>query len=421
MSSDRKKEIFVFALFALLIFLIHLPMEIVSDDLVNMEEQVMLSGLPKKWYFLFLFNGRFLTDGLAWFFYCVPYILWKMFDTVVWCILLVLIRRLFTDRSFRMLVVCAVLVLLFPILRYMASAGYIATMTNYIYTMTAMLIGITPVVKKVRKEMVSKKEIVLAALFLIYAENHDQTAMVAMGAFFLTGVLFFAEWKKNASEESRQSFRFCLRFLIYALIVYVLMYITPGHLYRIQIGDIYPYWLPGYETWPIWEKVWRGVATTFANLFFVQPVVFRVFCGLLIFLLLKNGAKKTAAALGFLLLGTAILEPDWFVIYYEYAVGMPDLHEIAYSPLGAIVSLCFFAVLILSVLQIRKADRDLGDRLFLLNILGFGSRFMMGLSSTLYLSSFRTFTAQLFCFIICDVLLAGKILGTMEMRGKTGE
>ena len=100
---------------------------------------------------------------------------------------------------------------------------------------------------------------------------------------------------------------------------------------------------------------------------------------------------------------------------------MPDLHEIAYSPLGAIVSLCFFAVMILSVLQIRKADRDLGDRLFLLNILGFGSRFMMGLSSTLYLSSFRTFTAQLFCFIICDVLLAGKILGTMEMRGKTGE
>lgn len=89
---------------------------------------------------------------------------------------------------------------------------------------------------------------------------------------------------------------------------------------------------------------------------------------------------------------------------------MPDLVDGAG---GVLFSVALFLSLILAVYAVGRGNERLGIVLFAINVLGFGSRFMMGMSPTLYISSFRTFTAQLFSFILCDVLLMQEILKSL--------
>ncbi len=360
--SVDKKKIALFLLFAVFLFLIRLPWEIK--------------------------------------------VVWKVIDTGFWCLLLYLIWQLFTRRSTVMLAVTSVLILLFPMSQYMASEGYIATTPKYLYTVIALLAGIAPAIRSLRGESVRKRDLILAALSLVYAESQDQTAVIAIVFFLLMGV---------------KKIRLCWGFFIYSLVVGILLLFIPGHIVFDITGALDPGILPDFQEWPVWYKGIRGICTTFANLFFYQPAVFLLYLFAQVFYLLLKGAKKSGILLGIIALAMYVFPMDRLVIVYEYAYGMPDLLPGRVNPAGVLLGAGVFAALVLAALRIGKIDTELGIRLFLLNILGFGSRFMMGLSPMLYMASYATFTAQLFCFIICDILLVEKILKMLSERGKENE
>lgn len=112
------------------------------------------------------------------------------------------------------------------------------------------------------------------------------------------------------------------------------------------------------------------------------------------------------------------LDYSIFIRFYDYTVGLPELVSVKENPAPLIVAIAIFILMILSVLSLYKTNRKLCIELMILNILGFGSRFMMGFSATLFASSYRTFTLQLICLLICDVLMVGRVLERVKLSSQ---
>ena len=127
MIKNLKKDsiylyIIIFLVFELAIFLIHLPMQIVSDDEVNIARGVFFNNVFSYIVERFQWNGKFMTDGMAFILYCFPFYVFKIFDSFIYGIMLYIIWNLFTDRSIRMLITSAMGITLFPIISYLGSA-----------------------------------------------------------------------------------------------------------------------------------------------------------------------------------------------------------------------------------------------------------------------------------------------------------
>ena len=406
----------ILLVFEVLIYCIHIPMGIVSDDAYHLEHGVLAENLFELIRGRFFSNGRFLTDGAAFFAYHLPFSAWKILDSGMYGVLLILIWRMFTDRSEEMFFICAGNLLMFPIYTLLQSAGYIATSANYIYTFTALLIGVFPVIKCIRQEHCHAVFYLLSLSGIVYTCNQDQMGVICIGAFFFICAVYLVRWIRN---QRREDFRVLLQstaYLLISLLVFGLMFLVPGHIERMKSTAEMEAYLPVYAEWSTGYKLYRGAATTFAWLFFSQPALLQLFClSLLVAVYIWNRRMIVFPVL-LLMLTTAVqgIDRECFVIIYEYAYHMPDLQEISTHPQAIIVSILIFILMILSVAALWNRCRDLCVSLFILNILGFGSRIMMGFSATIYASSFRTFTAQLLMFAICNILVAGKILERMR-------
>ncbi|MBQ6342118.1 MAG: hypothetical protein IJI41_03225 [Anaerolineaceae bacterium] len=408
--------------FELLIYHIHSGMGIISDDAVNAAMDVNWSNVATFIKGRFFSNGKFITDGLAFLLYCLPFNTWKLIDTLIYGVLLFLLWYMFTDHTNKMLFLSSVFLVLFPISQYMSSAGYINTTTVYVYTIVGLLLGILPVVMtshSVHTHSRIHTHLYLLSIFgLIYTSNQDQTGIIAIGFFFMTGLLNLYKWKIEHKVEYQRLFKLCSIYFISSLILYILSFMTPGHLNRMKDTGEMMFWLPEYANWSFFYKVYKGISTTFANIFFLQPTVFQFYCVVLLILvfILKREYVIFPAILNSILLSIRILDQERFIIYHSYSCGLPDLIPPDKDPSAILLSLIIFLLLIASVLSLWKPERDLCIYLIILNILGFGSRFMMGFSATIYASSYRTFTAQLFTFIIGEILLSNRIIYYIEKK-----
>lgn len=415
-GQDRIVLAVVSCIFIGLVWFLHMPMQIISDDAINVEYMKEVGGLFENIYYRYMSNGKCLTDGLAaTVSYMIPFTLWKVLDTMLYGVLLYLIWDLFTDRSARMMIVCGVAVLLFPFSTYLSSAGFIATTTNYVYTFLGILFGAAPLIKMCRGRKAGIFSYLFAFAGLVYAENQDQTAAIAIGLFLMFGGYYLVRWLRGQKEEDKRLVSQSFRFLVIAVLIYLWMFYMPGHIFRMTNDWEMDNYLPQFRDWTLSYKLYRGMATTFANLFFLQPTVYVIFCLLLIAHIFLYNRKQLwcGILLSVLALAANVLDKRWFITYPLYGAGMPDLTDGAGSVL---FSVALFLSLILAVYAVGRVNERLALVLFTINVLGFGSRIMMGMSPTLYISSFRTFTAQLFSFILCDVLLMQDILKSLKGR-----
>lgn len=267
----------VLAIFTFVILMIHKSMYIISDDMVNLDLGVNFSNvfsyIQNRYYHI----GKFMCDGMAFVLYCIPFKLWKILDTLAYVAMLLLIWDMFTDRTIKMLAVTATGICLFPITLYMSSAGYIMTTTNYIYPVIALLLAYVPVVRTMQGRRVYIIHYVLSVLGLIYASNQDQSGVVSIGGFLLICAVYLWSWKKEGVASSKSIFKLSLVYFALALAAYIFMFTTPGHLERMSSTVEMERWFPQYADWTIADKVYHGITTTFANIFYQRPTLFMWF------------------------------------------------------------------------------------------------------------------------------------------------
>ena len=387
----------IYLAFAVLIFIKHIPMSYVSDDMV-MALGVVDESLWEHFVLRYFQNGRICTDVLANVFYRMPMMVWKVFDTGVYVAIAMLLSYLFTKNTYKCVLVTCVLISLYPF-EYLSSAGYIATSTNYVYTILGILLILVPIKRNFSGQKVPVFMHIISFVSMIYVTNHDQTAMVLIGGLLLS-VLYAYRMKDHSCSILKV-------YLIVAICMYIFMFFMPGHINRMNSTAEMEYWLPQYAEWSFLEKLYHGYSATVAQLIFNNEVLFILFLCLLFVLALKSGGM-IHKIIGFIPLSVIffvnIVGRDKFV-HYDFV--LPDLLPLTHSTwswvpltLSIIVIFCVFYTVCQCVTTYTHKMLML-----LLLVLAAGSREMMGFSATIYASSYRTFTVFLYCLMVCCLLL----------------
>lgn len=124
----------------ILLFIKRLPITYISDDAVNIGNDIVNLPLPQiiKTYY-YGKSGKFFCDSLMYLTYKCPLILWKIIDPIIWVLIIVLIVKLFTKQKLHDYLMVSIFALLFPYY-YLDSAGYIASSYNYVYTTFSLLV-----------------------------------------------------------------------------------------------------------------------------------------------------------------------------------------------------------------------------------------------------------------------------------------
>ena len=97
-KSDLMARIFLYALFAFFIFLIHIPWTYIGDDLRSLQVHSDQSVID-RFIYLYNMNGKIFTDILAFILCRIPLFVWKLLDTAVYVLIAVLLVRIFSRNT----------------------------------------------------------------------------------------------------------------------------------------------------------------------------------------------------------------------------------------------------------------------------------------------------------------------------------
>lgn len=410
--NKNEKKYLIYILFSAAIFCMHLPMAYFNDDL-SFLRSMESTGLPGYLLSRFYENGKILTDGLAGVFLQLPMMVWKVFDTVVYLLIAVLIVRNFTEGTWQDTLTVCLLLWLFPFW-YLSTAGWIATTANYLYP----VLGLLTVIDLLRGMQSGKRirvwKYLLSGLAIVYAANQDQAAAILIG-----GLLLYLCYAVFTKADKKSIFRIAA-VLLFSLASYLILFFLPGHINRMSDTAEMERWLPEYANWSLLTKLYHGYTSTVACLFFHDVKLFDLFC-LLLFLLSVTTPGVIPKIAGGVPLGAILvihlIGQDKFVIYPSYAGGMPELLPLSCGWKAAAVLLLTLLVIGCGVFTICKCVKDRGKKwlLLLLLVLSAGSREMMCLSATLYASHARTFTYLVYGLLLCDLI----ILNELRQRNKS--
>lgn len=403
-QDDLRRRGIVWVAFVLLLAGIHFSFHYSGDDL-KLLNQTFGELVEKRWQD----SGRVLTDAVAWVSCFLPSKLWKLLDIAVIVGIVGMLRYLFTEKNSEenTLLVC-VAFLLFPF-QILSTAGYIATIANYLYPFFTMLVVFTAIKQKIVKGKTPWWMYLAVILSIIYTTNQDQYAISLI--FFLT-ILLIVSWKNDSLRKVRGLL--CLE-EIASVLGYAALYFAPGHCFRM---NTYGTWIPDYAQWTVGQKLFHGYNATVAYLYYRSIPLLTVFF-VLLFLVAGKGKKRvvffTGIPLGFHLLlkgtGADLLQP-----LPGLALGMPEIGPLSEGKNAGLflLSILLTASVFIGVwLAVDTIWRKY--TILCLLFMGAGSRMAMGFSETLYGSSYRTYSFLLFCVVISVILLG------QELREKAND
>ncbi len=408
-KTERLYSAAIYLCFGVYMLLCHMLVGIRGDDADLLETAVGIRGFWEHFLVLYAYNGKIFTDYLAFLFCCLPFTLWRVFNTGVFVLVAALLNHLFTDKSPRAALLTCGLLAIFP-LWYLGTAGYISTCANYLYPLTGLLLVACQL-----KALCQGQKIPLYRHFLLlpvcaYILNQDQAACILVG-----GLLLLLLYVIFLSKKSKQVILWVAAYFLVALAGYVVMFLLPGHLNRMNDPSEMQWYLPEFANWSIGKKLYRGFTATVAHIFFDDTTV----CILFFFLLFVTAQVKgnlwcrvvsILPLAGFLAANT--LGKERFVHYLYPLAEMKAL-----STPGGFLGLAFSCLSLCCAVAVICKTCSPSNRYLLLSllVLGGGSRLMMGFSATLYESGQRTFTYLMFA------LLAGCIVLLQDLKNNRAE
>ena len=398
-SATRKNilcKLLIYGVFTLFMLLQHLPLPFCGDD-AYLLPLTGVHNIPGHFAELYRYNGKIFTDFSAFLFYHLPYTVWKVFNTAVFLAVALLLVKLFTQNTpADVLAVCA-LVATFP-LSYLGTAGYIATCANYLYPLLGLLFVAWQLQHLLRNNTHPARQF-FSLPAMAYTLNQDQAACILVGGLFLTLCACLLQHK------SKRVTGWITGYFLVALVGYITLFCLPGHLNRMTDTLEMELYLPEFAQWSLPKKLYHGYTSTVANVFFRYKTL-TVLVYILTFLLCQRRGTALCRGLSTLpLTGFLCLKLVDTNVFLDFSHKLPELHKLS-TPEGLLgFAFCGMSLACLVITLWKTVGQK--NRLLLLGllVLGGGSRLLMGMSATLYASSYRTFTYLLFSLIACCLVL----------------
>jgi len=237
-----------------------------QSTLSNHELLPWLVGRYARW------SSRFLLEAIMALSMKIPVILWKILDILVLCALFIILERL--SRNFikqKNIVFVALLLCCYPFM-HMGSAGWITTITNYLWPLTSCLFALVGLKKVVIRERILPYEYVFYIPALIYACNNEQLSVTCFCLFAVTLLLQFK--KKKIALYTIIGTMISLGSIIFILT-------CPGNSLRLKVEITK--WMPEFPNLSLFDKIRIGLVSTLQHFVSIPDVLF-LFLSLLVFI-----------------------------------------------------------------------------------------------------------------------------------------
>lgn len=317
------------------------------------------------------------------------------------------IRITNTEKNEKALILLFVLYITFPI-KYFGSAGWYATMINYSWPLGLGLYCLYLICKSCIHEKLSMFQKVVFFPAYIYAVNQEQLCALIFGfTFVLIIYTYFKEKKIN---------RFLILSCALALMMLAFHGLCPGNELR-KISETKTFY-PEFAKFTFIDKVVLGVASTF-SIMITKPlvIIFAFLFSIVICAYRKN--DKIAKIISWILFAI-YLALVAFILLNRLGINLPvlarvttiiqmytgNIPEIVLGPTLILYILCSF-VFVLAVLYClyRTLDKENFTLVGIIFLASLAARFILGLSASIFASSYRTFINTYYLQMICVLVM----------------
>lgn len=403
-----KSDYFPFVIYAIILIIIHLEFKKYGDD-------IMFSSACNNTDILNYIQMRYLTwssrviiEFILVIFGYIPMWIWKIANIGMFILLAYSISTIFIKKNKRKMNYILVTLLLMLPLSMLISAGWMATMNNYLWVVACGLYAMIPIKKIIEEKRITVLESISYILALIYACNQEQMAII----IFLVYSLFIFYNIVILKKRKINNLIFTIWFLSILSLLFILT--CPGNYVRTEKEILARY--PEFKQVDITGKIINGLTSMMKFINFSYRILFIIFVSTIGFYIIKKYKDLKFKILGI----TPIILTIGYTMCYQIINQnvirilqvISNIFNIDLSLLNIdsiiMFSSIFLKLLIMTSISIvlyilfnkekiqtnNLIKRQRIEELLPLGIflIGFISRFIIGFSPTVYASSERTST-----------------------------
>ena len=299
-------------------------------------------------------SSRVLSEGLLYILLRLPFFVWCMLDVAVCALLFHSLCVMLAPQAPREKTLFVLACFLSYPFMHMASAGWIATTTNYLWPFAAACYALSGVFRRCRGEAVKAWQYIFYILCLFYAAGCEMSAAYTLLIFAgaLLARLTILK-KKDAAEEKPAAFPvYEFAGLLIAVAGLVFAFTCPGNAER---STMELQWMPEFPELSFLDKFRLCSVFVFEHFVAVPNVLFLIFALRIFFL---KGKSRVIAALPLIIdLGfSAYYFVKRFILGglraydFDFLTAKPEGAELAWQYAELFVLLLFIAAVLITIL-----------------------------------------------------------------------
>ena len=431
------KNNYLFLIFFILIFFLHLFMGLINDDLnfysTILSNSSFLDFLIIRYYG---WSSRLIIDAFTALIARENIFIWKLLDSLIYTIgayLVIKIINMISNYKYDEIIKYfgILLFLMFPFYE-MGSAGWIATTSNYLWCFGLGMVSFLPLINHHENKKNGILVYIISIFCLLYSTNQEQCCALIFGLNMLYLINLIIK------KEKLNKYNLIAIFISFLSLIFILT--CPGNAVRL-VSEINT-WYPEFAKFTIMHKIYLGTIPTL-GVFIQDKIIFTLFyimlnicclvkiknkylkyicylniC-LILFLVIFNGLIEISGIESSLIFQKGIISNvnnltlsvsnhvnvilshvptlTQSIKLFTYH-GIPHLNM--YSLITISISIYLLFSCLLMLLKIFGKNNLFPLVLF---IAGFMSRFIMGFSPTVFASSSRT--SIFFYMILISLIL----------------
>lgn len=356
-------------------------------------------------------SSRVIIEAVLYFIVQLPPDLFLIFDIILLMLILVVLIKLLNSSNNLSVNFFIVSALFFFDMSSMNTAGWVATILNYMFPLLFLLLSLFPIKNYLLKKETPKWHIIFYSLFIIIAANLEQSAAILFIAYITTFIYMLI--KKNIDKTY-----YIYISIIIASLIYILL--CPGN--NVRLAEKNDMRVPNFENYTIIHKILNSGCTIlyfFLKPYLVLPVfkiqalliLYLIISAIYIFINYKNVFIKLSSFLPLLIFLFMLNSKKIKTLFSQDNINI----NVSTLNLNAFLSFLIFIgfIIIISYNLILILLKERNDKFCLIKLIvlftGIISMFIMGFSPTCFASNTRTLIFLQFSFIISSTMIFIKI------------
>lgn len=388
----------IYLLYFMLWLFVHMFCVKFGDDTYRTFEGAGLVFLENLWndYLIHVqqWSSRFLIDFIGRFLYAWNFAIWRIVDSLIWCIFISQVEQIvFKEKDLEKTLVLMFTSFLLPFM-FFGTAGWIATTITYFWPVVAGTY-VVKLINNIYNETENKVwQYGIGVVCFLYAIDLQQMCIIMFVIFSLYVYLFAKKSKKIIHIILLASVSF-------ARIILHLNWGGTDSRYVQEIAN----WYPDYEMLSLFDKIQIGFSSACNEIYCSNNILFLLLASVLVYLVFENSSDKFTRVISFvpaiLIVGfglcadiiTKIFPSFYSLISYDSKYGL--IQDILSFNISAYIYLFIWGFgiicLIWSLYKAFEAS-NLKWGAPVVFLCGFGARFIMAFSPTVFASGQRTYT-----------------------------